>query len=387
MTTPPDIRVLPLTGRPFHRGEDHPHTHGHDFIETGARELGALSYSLLRAEAMTLYRHRSSVARAVWKGFEEFDRQLERVRAIDPREADKLATQRPRLLVWDLIGLIGEACEQLGAVHTAVRAWTRSRADVATTLLGYNKSSRTVFQGVGFQDLPWWRNQLGVDPNPDRLAMLTSRQRRLVRAMLAQVDTRLPAALATQYTPELHRVAMRRKHLAPLLDATLGLAFATENPQAETWLNEQIAQGALILADDKIRPGTMSQIVIPVDDGIVSDLFMLWGHANWLSGSLASAVISRAELPARVVYTFDDSAAPPDPPGELLAALDAYAGRDPGQRQEESELDAWSKTVWRRANSEPPDAAMSSEPVMNRSERRTIARAQQRSARRNQDPR
>ena len=132
--------------------------------------------------------------------------------------------------------------------------------------------------------------------------MLTAQQRRLVRAMFAQVDTRLPvalAALARQYTPEFHRVAMRRKHLAPLLDATLGLAFATEDPHAEAWLNEEITKGALILADDKVRPGTMSQIVIPVDDGTVSVLFMLWGHANWLSGSLASPVISRAELMAR----------------------------------------------------------------------------------------
>ena len=139
MINPPDIRVLPLTGRPFHRGEDHPHTHGHDFIEAGAKELGALSCSLLRAEAMTLCQHRSSAARAVWKGFEEFDRQVERVRAIDLREADKLATQRPRLLVWDLVGLIGEACEQLGAVFTAVSAWTKSRTDVATTLLGHKR--------------------------------------------------------------------------------------------------------------------------------------------------------------------------------------------------------------------------------------------------------
>jgi hypothetical protein len=57
----------------------------------------------------------------------------------------------------------------------------------------------------------------------------------------------------------------------------LGLAFATEDPQAETWLNEQIAKGALILADDKVRPGTLSQVVIPVDDGIVSVLFRLLG--------------------------------------------------------------------------------------------------------------
>jgi len=100
MITPPDIRVLPLTGRPVHRGEDHPHAHGHDFIEAGAKEFGALSYSLLRAEAMTLYQHRSSAARAVWKGFEEFDRQLERVRAIDPREANKLAVAYPSSTGW-----------------------------------------------------------------------------------------------------------------------------------------------------------------------------------------------------------------------------------------------------------------------------------------------
>ena len=372
MITPPDIRVLPLTGRPVHRGDDHPHTHGHDFIEAGAKELGALSYSLLRAEAMTLSSHRSSAARTLWKSFAEFDRQLERVRAIDPREADKLATQRPRLLVWDLVGLIGEACEQLGAVYSAIRAWTESRAEVAKTLLGYKAISHSVFNEAGFQDLPWWRSQLGVEPNADRLAMLTPRQRRLVRAIFAQVDIRLPlalAALARDYTPELHRVAMRRKHLAPLLDATLGLAFATEDPQAETWLNEEIAKGALILADDKVRPGMMSQIVIPVDDGTVSVLFMLWGHANWLSGSLASAVVSRAELPGKVAYTLDDNAAPPGAAGEVLAALDAYAGRDPAQRRVESEQAAWSETVWREARAEPGDVAPRSEPEMNRSER------------------
>ncbi len=136
--------------------------------------------------------------------------------------------------------------------------------------------------------------------------------------------------------------------LAPLLDATLGLAFATEDPQAETWLNEEIAKGALILADDKVRPGMMSQIVIPVDDGTVSVLFLLWGHANWLSGSLASAVVSRAELPGKVAYTLDDNAAPPGAAGEVLAALDAYAGRDPAQRRVESEQAAWSETVWRQ---------------------------------------
>lgn len=375
---PIDIRVLPLTGRAIHRGDDHPHTMGHDFIAAGVAEFGALSYSLLRAEAMTLHQHRAKAARVVLDRFMELDDRLPAVAAVDEQEAHGIARQGPRLLMWDLIALVGEACEQLAAEHAAVRAWREKRVVIADTLLAWQTPSHTVFASPEFQDLPWWRHELGVDPDPARLARLTPKQRRLVRAVFMQVAVRLPVALdalRTQYTPELHRVAMRRKHLVPLLDATLGLVFATTDTKTEDWVTRQVDEGALILADDKVHRGRISQIVVPVTAETISALLDLWTHANWLSRVLAGATISRAENLSGAAWSWDYDGASVGDPEDLTAAMSAYTGAPLAQVRQEVANELRTSEVMRLAEARSAEVADGpAYPPLNRADRRAAAR-------------
>lgn len=385
---PIDIRILSLTGNATHRGDDHPHTKGHDFIAAGEAALGALSYSLLRAEAMTLYWHRASGsrgARAVRDRLIEDRKIIERMASVDVKEAQERARQLPRLTMWDLIACVGEACEQLAAVHGAVRAWRRTGADIGKTLISWTRPSYLVFPTVDFQSVAWWRSELGLDPDPTLMRQLTAGQRHLIKEIFEQVDARLPDALdalATQYTPELHRVAVRRRHLIPLLDATIGLVFATTDPASETWLATQVDRGALILADDKVVPGQMSQIIVPVDRETEIALLWLWSHANWLSRSLAGAVISRAESPNHVAWSTDNDATLPGSDVTRGAAMAAYTGMPADQTVAELAMQQRGAAAMRLARETVAERlGRDAPPSSNRQDRRRAGRSRGRPTR------
>ncbi|OFV79738.1 MAG: hypothetical protein A2W26_10805 [Acidobacteria bacterium RBG_16_64_8] len=323
------LRVVPLGGPIIHGHAPHAHDIGsYDYVAAGIAALGPLSYSLLRAEALQMHRRRAANVRVLLDRLNDEAKRIEKIRRVDAGQADKIGRQHLKLYLWDLIKEVGEACEQLAAFYSAARAWDANGTDVALTLLRWDKTSHVIFNTPQFQDHAWWIRMLGLTANETRLAAITPREREIVLWHLETASRRLPVALAElkdMYGRDLHRVAVRRRHLAPLLDSEHGIVFAGNDPATAEWVGAAVEDGALVLADHATRPGQVSQIVVPTTNGAVSDLVSLWSHANWLSAAIAGSVVARGENPAGVVVTSDFDAEPAFE-GGVREAIERYVG-------------------------------------------------------------
>jgi hypothetical protein len=366
-----DVRAVPVSGPVIHGHERHGHDHaGWDLTGAGSKNLGQLSYSILRSQGINMRRARKRRVDAVLSEMTDLRRLWDRVAKVEKAEAEKIHRQRTKLLVWDLIREVGETCEQLAAMFTAVTEWDKSSIDLATTLIEWQGSAYDVFAQSGFEDLDWWNRILGTEPASDRLAAITPRQAEIVRDLFASAAKRLPSALGAVreiYTKELHRIFVRRKHLAPLLDADWGLVFESEDAALAEWVRGEVADGALVLADHKVVRGRIVQLVIPTTQETVDSLWTLWSDADWLSESLAGAVLSRAEHPAGLPIAMDEHSYDIV---DVMTAIYAYSGSPPDVLEADLAVEAHSRAVHSAAREHDASIAQP-----NRAGRRAAAKA------------
>jgi hypothetical protein len=354
----PEIRILPTSGGPVHHGKGHPHAipGGIDYIELGSNALGSLGYSLIRSEFLSLNGHRRRALVRLAKRFYELADYVEGVRLIDRREADKVSRQNSRLLFWDLVRGLSESCEQLAALYSAARAQERNK-DVGLALLGWSTNVLETVQSPGFSDYEWWRTKLGWPVRGAHLKQLPEDQELAVLAIFAGVNVRLEPAIRTVvagYSLAVHRVAMKGKHGSPLLDAHLSVGAGSGDASTDTWIEAQVDDGALVVADDRAGLPGVGQIVVPATQETGDMLFSAWKEANWLAHALAGGMLSRGEHPSHLAIPGDN------PEGPRYGSTDAlrhgiahYSGIPWSQWEMEREIDGHTARVRRLAESLP----------------------------------
>jgi hypothetical protein len=121
----------------------------------------------------------------------------EKVSRLDEGGAHKLFRQNAPLYVWDLIGFVSETCEHLACVFDSLRRYRAGKVtDLGVAMLGFEKPAFEVFASSAFEDLAWWRTELGTFPDEARFALLTSRQQELMIESCKAVDARMVLALS-----------------------------------------------------------------------------------------------------------------------------------------------------------------------------------------------
>lgn len=371
-----DIRAVTLSGEPIHGHEPHAHDSvGIDLAHLGADALGGASYSLLRGQGINMPRHRRALVARIMGELGAIREEWEHIARVDRAEAEKLHRQRTKLSVWDLVREVGEVCENLAATYTAIRAWDELTTDIATKLVSWQGDPLLVLQDTGFADAEWWRRVLGTQPNVERLAALDADEAALVTDLLAESDRRVPRAIETvqrHYTALMHRVFIRRKHLAPLMDADWGLVYPSEDPATAAWVRDQVADGALVLLDHKAVPRSTVQLLLPTTQATVDGLFELWLEAEWLGTSLAGAVLSTAEHPSGIPYVLSDF----DHPDFRKVAHAIY--KYVGSTAEAADADMAADDALQRAHARAHDTPPPPSAPMNRRERRAAERNRRR---------
>jgi hypothetical protein len=366
-----NVRHRQVAGSGFHL-TGHAHSSEQiDYIKDGAAALGPVAYSLLRAESFSLYEHRGKRMGSTVFWLEKLTARAEKVSRLDEGGAHKLFRQNAPLYVWDLIGFVSETCEHLACVFDSLRRYrARKVTDLGVAMLGFEKPAFEVFASSAFEDLAWWRAELGTFPDEDRFALLTSRQQELMIESCKALDARMVLALSTVrfiYTKDLHRVAVRRRHAASLLDPERGLAWVSSDPVEAKSDVRVLEDGALAVADTDGRGGPVVELLLPLSWALINDLFGCVKQARWLVHALSWAALGRVENPSHLPFVFDDEVAVPD---RLVAEWDglmcAYTGLDPAgiaaQRKE-----------WRRID-ETIEAAERPTPSANRAQRRHPSR-------------
>ena len=76
--------------------------------------------SIVNSASIACARRSMDGVRSVSDRFKEFADLHAHIERLDSKEAERAARSNTRLIPWDLIGAIGETCEQLAAVDAAV---------------------------------------------------------------------------------------------------------------------------------------------------------------------------------------------------------------------------------------------------------------------------
>jgi hypothetical protein len=329
-----NVRRRPIAGAGFHlAGHDHS-SDQRDFIKEGAAALGPVAYSLLRAEQFSLYKHRGKRMGSTVDGLHALTALAEKVSRIDEEGSRKLFRQSAPLYVWDLVGFVYEVCEHLACVFESLHRYRAGEVtDLGAAMLDFGTTTYKVFLSPEFADLDWWRNELGYMPDEAQFALLTERQQALMIESQKALDARMVQALSTVrfiYTEDLHRLAIRRRHGASLLDPERGLAWVSTDLEEAKGDVEAMDLGVLAVADTDGRGGPVVELFVPLSWALINDLYGCVKHARWLVHALAWAVLSRVENPSRLPFVFDEEA-----PLDSRDAADwdglmcAYTGLDP----------------------------------------------------------
>jgi hypothetical protein len=344
-----NVRRRPITGSGFHlAGHDHS-AEQIDYIKEGAAALGPVAYSLLRAETFSLYEHRGKRLGSTLDWLMKLSTRAEKVSRLDEEGSRKLFRQNAPLYVWDLVGFVYETCEHLACVFNSLRRFRAGEVtDLGATMLGFDEPAFEVFSSPEFEDLAWWRTELGSIPDGTRFALLTPRQQDLMIESSEVLEKRLVLALSTVrviYTKDLHRLAIRRRHAVSLLDPERALAWVSSDPEEAKSDVRVMENGALAVADTDGRNGPVVELILPLTRALINDLFGCVKQARWLVHALAGAAVSRVENPSHLAFSFDDDV----PLGSRDVAewdglLCAYTGLDPAvlatQRAARSRMEA-----------------------------------------------
>jgi hypothetical protein len=325
-----EIRRRPVVGEPVHAaGHEHEQSPV-DFIRLAPTRTSPLAYSLLRAAAFPLSRHREVRAQAASDGFGMAAQKAHEVMRVDPERGERHWRQEGRLYLWDQIQILHEICEDLACVFESIRLSSEdAERDLGRELLRYHGPADKIIASRAFGDEAWWRAQIGVEADVVRFALLTDGQQAALREMLRGAGVRLSLALSTvrgTYTHALHRVAARRRHGISLLDPEHGLAWVGQSEADRKADMEALDAGALVVADNEGE--TVVEFLVPVTIEAYEGIRACWNHAAWLLSMLCGSIVARAESPSGTAVPMDDIA-PPAPSPELEHAVVCYTGADP----------------------------------------------------------
>ena len=111
-----EIRQRSMSGLYVHLGGHEHSTSSSDWLTIGADRIGPIAFALLRAEGTSVRAHRIAREEATANAFSDLNRLAEKIHGVDPDRALSHFRQRGRMLMWDQVQHVHEACDRLACM-------------------------------------------------------------------------------------------------------------------------------------------------------------------------------------------------------------------------------------------------------------------------------